>query len=120
MPVFTFVLPSVKGIWLSREVFKTLESSAGDSRPILASVGYHEPSLVFLLGTQTRIDSLGEAIKDMEGRKITHVLVSEDEREILTREAEKRGIKLRFIKRIRGFNYSKGRWMNLSLYWIRG
>jgi len=119
MPVFTFILPSANGIWLSREVFKALRPRAGTTRPVLASVGYHEPSLVFLLGTQTRIDSLQEAVNDMTNKRITHLLVPEKERGALLRKARNRGVRLRLIKRIRGFNYSKGRWMNLSLYQVR-
>jgi len=116
MPTFSFVLPSANPIWISREVSRAISQIPELTKPALASVGYHEPSLVFLAGTKTRIGSLQEVLKSLEERKVTHVLVPKKLHQLLLQEALKRGIKLRLIKQIHGFNYSKGKWLNLNLY----
>ncbi|RTZ89918.1 MAG: hypothetical protein DSY91_07110, partial [Deltaproteobacteria bacterium] len=114
---FSFVLPSGNAIWISREVARVVNhSEKGTGKKVLASVGYHEPSLVFWLGTRTRIDSLQEAIKDLEKNRLTHLLVFEEFKEPLLMATKRRGIRLKMIRHFRGFNYSKGKWRNLYLF----
>lgn len=116
MPVFAFVLPTADPIWLSLQVKRALSGASLPRTSVVASVGYHEPSLVFLLGTRTRIDSVEEAVRDLKRGRVTYLLVSEKYRPILLEKAGNLGRRLTLVKRIRGFNYSKGKWLTLSLF----
>jgi len=117
-PVFQSVLPSLDPLWISREVAAAVGVS-DRTRAIVASVGYHEPSLVFLLGTDTKLTDLKEVINLLENQKITHVLIPDGKCKKLISETQKRGIYLRRLKIIRGFNYSKGKWMTLCLFAVK-
>ncbi len=112
---FFSILPSARSLWISREVASMVAKLPRSPSPVLASVGYHEPSLVFLLGTGTRLLEAGEAAEALRKREVTHVLVTKTEKPTLIREAQKRGMALKTVARMRGFNYSKGRWLNLFL-----
>ncbi|GAN76049.1 ArnT family glycosyltransferase [Acidisphaera rubrifaciens] len=52
---FGMVLPGLTPIWISPRVAALVAASSRCQRPTLASASYSEPSLVFLLGTQTRL-----------------------------------------------------------------
>ncbi len=52
--VFGLILPTLDPIWLSRSVARVIAQDHLEGRPVVAA-GYAEPSLVFLLGTDTRL-----------------------------------------------------------------
>ncbi len=58
--LFAGVLPSLSSLWVSERLVAAADRLSPGGR--LAAVGYHEPSLVFLAGTHTRLtDSDGAA-----------------------------------------------------------
>jgi len=50
---FGFLLPNLQHIWMSREIMATVNTVRPCPQGQIISVGYHEPSLVFLGGTDT-------------------------------------------------------------------
>ena len=50
---FGNTLPQLQKIWLSREIVEAVEPIKPCPQTQIVSVGYHEPSLVFLAGTKT-------------------------------------------------------------------
>jgi hypothetical protein len=54
--------PSLKTVWVAPRLAAAVEHNAQCPQPEVASAGYHEASLVFLLGTGTRlVDGEGAA-----------------------------------------------------------
>ncbi len=115
LPTFVSVLPSARPLWISRNVAETVAHLSPPRGTILASVGFHEPSLVFRLGTKTRLVDPPEAVRALARHEVDLVLVTRKEWPALRREVEKRGMKLKVLATMRGFNYSKGKWLNLYL-----
>jgi 4-amino-4-deoxy-L-arabinose transferase-like glycosyltransferase len=118
-PTLHSILPGANSLWLSRSVAKAVQrhsQSIGDSKPVVASAGYHEPSLVFLLGTQTELVEVHQAALHLKKHPNALALVSKKD-DLLFREAlsELNG-SVRQLESIRGFNYSNGKWITLNLY----
>jgi len=118
-PTLQSVLPGMNSLWLSRSVAQAVEryrGSHGEGRSTVAAAGYYEPSLVFLLGTETGLVSgEGAALHLREHRDGLALVTAEKERSFLERAAAL-DLKPQAVETIRGFNYSKGRWVTLTLY----
>jgi 4-amino-4-deoxy-L-arabinose transferase-like glycosyltransferase len=117
-PGFQWVLPDVNSLWLSRSA--TGEARRCSPNPgsdvMLASAGYHEPSLVFLLGTHTRLTSPGQAARFLQNHPGGLALIGTKEEEEFQRELGLLRLSVTPISTVRGFCYSKGRNMSLRLY----
>ena len=112
------ILPKVDGLWLSRSVARAVESyQQKPTAPlVVAAVGYHEPSLVFLLGTQTDLVSWEQAPLLLRDRKADLALIPEKQHSVFQNRTRELGLPLKVVKTLSGFNYSKGKWLTLKLY----
>lgn len=118
-PTLQSILPGMNSLWVSRSAAQAVEryrASHGDGSSIVAAAGYYEPSLVFLLGTETTLVSgEGAALHFREHRDALALVTADKERAFLE-SAAALDIRPRAVETIRGFNYSKGRWVTLTLY----
>jgi 4-amino-4-deoxy-L-arabinose transferase-like glycosyltransferase len=88
--------------------------------PLFASAGYHEPSLVFLFGTATRLtDGSGAADFLLEGGCRFAFIEARHERAFVQR-AEAIGLRYAPGPRIEGINYSAGRSSSIAVYRSEG
>ncbi len=118
-PTFFSVFPGLTPLWLSREAARTADRLSGGGHPAVAAAGYHEPSLVFHLGTDTFLtDTAGAAafLKSDNGR--IAIVAGSVEKDFL----EKAGaMQVPVVEKaaVTGFNYTKGHWVTLHFY-VRG
>jgi 4-amino-4-deoxy-L-arabinose transferase-like glycosyltransferase len=117
-PVYALALPRADGIWTSRSAAAAVARAYPDaaSRPPLIASGYREPSLVFLLGTSTQFAEPEALARVLQSRESWLALVGADKRALFEAEAAKRGLALRPVESLRGFNYAAGRWVDLTLF----
>lgn len=111
------VLPGLDRLWLSRSAAALVAQhppSAGDP---LVSVGYSEPSLVFLLGTDLRLASAGGAAEALAAGG--EALVSGREDAMFRQSLSARGLVAARLGEARGLDYSNGQHMVLTLYAVR-
>ncbi|HEY5347790.1 MAG TPA: hypothetical protein VIJ72_06330, partial [Rhizomicrobium sp.] len=109
------VAPRLTQIWVSPQLaaLALKDSRPGDPPPVLA--GYEEPSLVFLLGTQTLLsDGRGAA---QSGTELGGLALVEDKERpaFLARLAELEG-DADPVDQLSGFDYSRGRKVLVTLY----
>lgn len=110
--IFAGVLPGLERMWISRTVAQAVDR-AGTRWPV-AAAGYREPSLVFLLGTQTLLtDGAGAAHHLLAAPDALAVVES---REDAAFQAALAGRSAETLATIQGFNYSRGREQALHLY----
>jgi 4-amino-4-deoxy-L-arabinose transferase-like glycosyltransferase len=112
------ILPEVRGFWLSRTVADAvheLERSRGSRIPV-AAVGYQEPSLVFMLGTDTGLLTAPDAVSLLARDPQALVIVDNKSEEEFHRELTSANAQARPIGSVRGFHYTKGRWITLKFY----
>jgi 4-amino-4-deoxy-L-arabinose transferase-like glycosyltransferase len=108
-------LPSSHAFWLSRSVGEAVQAAGEGPRPAVASSGYTEPSLVFTLGTATRLVPGDQAADLLADGAVALVLVDAEHRAAFEARAAERGIALRPVVPIAGFNYSRGKPTMLTL-----
>jgi 4-amino-4-deoxy-L-arabinose transferase-like glycosyltransferase len=118
------VLPRVEPIWIAPRVVAAAEAwwaehggrPSASERPF-ATAGFHEPSLVFLAGTDTRLLPNGaEAARHLADRPRGLVLVRDRYNAAFRDEATRLGIVPRPVATIAGLNYSRGQRLTLTLY----
>ena len=113
-----WLLPAAPAFWLSSAVQQSLRNldGLGCPRPRLLALDYHEPSLVFLMGTDTWLadtDETGVQTFLAGGHCRLALLPVERWTPSLQSTTQRLAI-------IRGFHYSKGNWLEMALIQRRG
>ena len=110
------VLPASQRFWLSRAAAEAVAEAGLAGKGPVASAGYTEPSLVFALGTGTRLVTGKEAADLLADGSVVAALVESDHLEAFTARAERRGLVLAPPVMVEGFNYSRGKETTLALF----
>jgi hypothetical protein len=114
-PTLAFVAPRLDFLWLSRSAAGLVHENA-DPGASISVAGYAEPSLIFLLGTNTRIGSGAEAAQALVGYPSSLALVEGSEESAFRQALAKLGKKPHAIGNVAGLDYSNGKPMTLTLY----
>jgi len=112
-------LPAAENLWLSRTaalaVAKNREGTAAAGAPV-AVAGYGEPSIVFLLGTATRLVSPDEAAAHLAETPGALALIAKSQEARFLEVSGNLGRRPNLMQTISGLNYSRGRPVTLRLY----
>ncbi len=112
------VVPLLRPLFLSALLAYNVHPDC--EHPLYASAGYHEPSLVFLFGTSTRLtDGQGAADFLLEGGCRFAFVEARHERAFVQR-AEAIGLRYAPGPRIEGINYTAGRSFSIAIYRSEG
>jgi 4-amino-4-deoxy-L-arabinose transferase-like glycosyltransferase len=111
------VLPGLDRLWLSRAAASLVAAHPRAAGEPLVAVGYSEPSLVFLLGTDLHLAGAVAAAEVLSGGG--EALVSGREDPLFQQSLKARGLVADRIGETRGLDYSNGQRMVLTLYAVR-
>lgn len=117
--VFQTIVPSAEKLWLSRSIAAVMTKHYGDREsdmPQLAAAKYHEPSMVFLLGTETRLVSPEDAAQHVADQPNGVAVVRKRYDERFRNQADKLGVPVECFDELTGYNYTKGKSMTLLFY----
>ncbi len=113
------VLPSLTSLGIAPRLAAALDEaglhSIRDGAPPAALAGFYEPSAVFLLGTTTMLGTgaaAADALVDIGGAAI----VESREQAGFEAQLETRGAAAKTVAEVRGFNYSKGDAVILTVF----
>ncbi|MEJ0076758.1 MAG: glycosyltransferase family 39 protein [Alphaproteobacteria bacterium] len=85
--------------------------------PVIAAVGFHEPSLVFLVGTHTRLVDASSAAEILRGGDCRFAIVEARHERAFAQRAEQIGLRYRLGRRLDGgFNLNGGRQVSFAIY----
>lgn len=112
---YAVVLPRVDGLWISRSAAQVVASVRPCATTTVASAGYSEPSLVFLVGTRTRLVAGDEAARHLLADRAC-ALALVDQREEARFRGALDGVEPRPLGEVHGLNYNNGRRISLTLY----
>ena len=118
--LFHGVLPAVDTLWVSERAAAAVAAAQPGPHPPVAAAGYHEPSLVFRLGTATRLTDGGAAARWLVDTPGALALVEAAQEAGFQKTLAALGHTARPIDDITGFNYSRGRPAALRLYRLEG
>jgi 4-amino-4-deoxy-L-arabinose transferase-like glycosyltransferase len=113
-PGFRDVAPALDRIWISRDAAALAHAKAPGAPVDL--VGYSEPSLVFLLGTGTRIDTPDAAARYLESTPGAAALVEGHADEEFRAALARLGAAAAARGTVAGLDYSNGKRTRLTLY----
>ncbi|HEX9536073.1 MAG TPA: hypothetical protein VF924_11410, partial [Stellaceae bacterium] len=106
VPAALAVAPELDYLWPSRSAAAALVRHPPGPGEAVLSVGYSEPSLVFLLGTATRLVTAEPGDGQLVGAGM--VLVNDRYDSEFLRSLAGRGLTARALDRVEGLDYSAG------------
>src|SRR5262249_21639253 len=114
VPAGTEVLPGLEKLWLSRAAAGLIAAHPHEpGRPLMA-VGYSEPSIVFMVGSEIRLTTPRGAAESL--LKGGQALVTNREEAMFRQALSARGLVAEPLGSAPGFDYSNGQRMVLTLY----
>ena len=111
--IFGFVLPKLSKLYPSQNIYNKLKTIKYDT---LSVIGYHEPSLVFLLKGNVILSNPNEGAIFLAEGKNNLVLIEERQLESFKSSAKNLDLNLKEITDIEGYNYSKGNNIKIFFY----
>ncbi|ESX09022.1 glycosyltransferase family 39 protein [Mesorhizobium sp. M0179] len=115
--LFGVIVPSLKPIWMSREIEAAVRADRPCEMSVLASAQYHEPSLVFLVGTKTVLTDVDGVAQHLLGDPACALgLAPVGDQKRLDDLLAGQGKKASRVAEIDGINYSSGDKLSLGLY----
>lgn len=113
--VFAGVLPGLSDLWVSQRVAHAADVHAPGAA--LAAVGFHEPSLVFLMGTDTVLADTGAAAAAaLASGRVGVAAIEAAATDAFIAAAAERGFAVRPAEVVEGLNYSRGKPVRMTLY----
>jgi len=114
-----FVGPALSPIWVSPRLVETIETIESCPDPLVVTSGFHEPSFIFLQGTETRIVLPEEGARHLAeaapGECRVAVIESRNAAAFFA-EAGKIGLVPLEVGRVDGLNINGGKLMDIGLY----
>lgn len=115
--LFGVIAPALTPLWISPRVAEAVQGHRPCEDTVLAASGYHEPSLVFLVGTDTLLtDTEGAARHLLSDPACAMALVPEADEGKLQNLLIQAGKQANRLFLVQGVNYSSGDRVSLVLY----
>jgi len=115
MAIYAFIIPSL-GTAFPSAALARIVSEANCKPAMVATAGYQEPSLVFLLGTETAMLDGTDAAEFLRLGGCRFALVEARHERTFLRRADAIGLRYASPQRFDGYNYSIGRAVSISVY----
>ena len=113
---YAVTFPSLTALFPSALIAETV-SASGCAKPQVASTGYYqEPSLVFLLGTDTRFTDAAGAAEFLRQGPCRFALIDARSERSFVQRANAIGLRYALKQRIDGYNISNGQAVALALF----
>jgi 4-amino-4-deoxy-L-arabinose transferase-like glycosyltransferase len=114
--VFGFAQNDLQSLKISPRLAEAARTLSCDT-PEIATLGYREPSLVFLVGTKLEMVETGpEAARFLKGGPCRMVFVEQRFEEAFGAEAARLGLDPVLSTRVAGFNINSGRRLDIGAY----
>ncbi len=109
-------LPGLTALHISPAMVEALERHTPNEKGSVHIVGYSEPSLVFLLGTDTKMTTFRRAAAYVSQSPGRAAFVEEQHLEKFLSEIARRGTVIEQLETVNGFNYTRGTNISLTLF----
>jgi 4-amino-4-deoxy-L-arabinose transferase-like glycosyltransferase len=113
--IFALILPSLGQLFPGPQLARILRQS-GCADPVAAAVGYQEPSLVFLAGTETRLTDTSGAVDFLRGGECRFAFIEARQEKSFAQRAEAVGVRYSAGPRIEAINVSNGQTITIAVF----
>ena len=117
--VAAVVAPSLKTIWVAPRLAAAIERHAQCPHPQVASAGFEEPSLIFLVGTQTQLVNADEAAGFLAEGGCRIALVTTNDEPAFNAKLAALSKQPELLEQIPGMNIGKVRKEDIGVYRLR-
>jgi 4-amino-4-deoxy-L-arabinose transferase-like glycosyltransferase len=117
--IYGVVMPALTPLFPSAEIAHALRNVACVG-PKAAAAGFHEPSLVFMTGTDTVLTDGSGAADFLNHGSCRFALVESRSERNFAQRAEAIGLRYNVADRIEGYNISQGRAISIAIYRSEG
>jgi hypothetical protein len=114
--LFGVLVPLMRPLFPSPTLAEWVKAD-GCSDPVVVAAGYHEPSLVFLVGTHTRLLDGTRAADVLKGAGCRYALIENRHERAFGQRADAIGLRYSLRGRLEGaFNTNGGRGISIAIY----
>ena len=113
--VFGATLPAMDRFWLSHSLKEEVASLEGCESVRLATIDYREPRLVFNFGTDTLLGDEASVIAMLQAEPCGLAAIGQRELASFLAATEAAGVPVKLLGEVRGYNYTKGRDITLTI-----
>ena len=113
--VYGLIVPYLTPLFPSVEIARVLRN-VDCKRPVAASAGFIEPSLVFTVGTQTILTDASGAADFLGQGDCRFALIDYRLERAFAQRAEDIGLHYSVVTRVDGYNYSQGRDVSIAIF----
>jgi 4-amino-4-deoxy-L-arabinose transferase-like glycosyltransferase len=113
--LFGATLPAIRALFPARHIAALFNPKPCDN-PAFVATGFHEPSLVFLIGTDLRQASPASAADFLLGGDCRFAFVEKSHERAFSARAEAIGLRYAPVTRIDGVNLASGRAASIAIY----
>jgi len=114
--IFGATFASIPRLFPANDLSKYIRFTAGCDDPMVATAGYHEPSLVFLTGTDLRHASGPEAAEFLKPGGCRFAFIESRQERSFAQRADAIGLRYAKGMRVEGVNISTGRQIAVTVY----
>jgi 4-amino-4-deoxy-L-arabinose transferase-like glycosyltransferase len=114
--LFGVIIPALDALFPSATLARILRASGCPPPVMVASVGYHEPSLVFLAGTATKLADPANAAEFLAGGECRLAFIEVRQQRDFAEQAEAIGLRYSSGPRIEAFNFSNGQTITMAVF----
>ncbi|AXS42623.1 glycosyltransferase family 39 protein [Breoghania sp. L-A4] len=114
--VWGFVFPALSPIWISSRLTQAVAEVSQCADPEVMSVGFNEPSFVFLNGTDTRLAAPDAAVPWMQGAGCRILVIDAPYEAAFVERAARDGVSVTLAGRVAGVNINGGRTLDIGIY----
>ena len=113
------IFPALHSVWLSNQMAEAVERNKPCESVEVASVGYSEPSLVFLMGTDTQLIDPSQTKKAADflveaGCRMT--IIEQSREPAFLKDIGKRADQIEAVDHVKGFKLNGGKWQSFAIY----
>lgn len=113
--LFIFLPKQLDKIWVTEKVYEYIKEE--NIQHSVGMLGYSEPSLVFRLGSSSKIlTSSDDAIDKIIKNKIKYIIIEDKYTEEFIIKADENQLSINVLNiKVSGFNYSKGKYVSINI-----
>jgi hypothetical protein len=117
--IYGVVVPSLQPLFPSVELARALRN-VDCQQPMAATAGFHEPSLVFMVGTSILPSDASGAADFLAQGSCRFALIESRQERAFAQRAEAIGLRYAIGTRVDGYNYSLGRPVSIAVFRSEG
>ena len=114
--VYAITFPLLPSLFPSAVITDEIRATDCERPRVASTVGYQEPSLVFLLGTETRFTDGAGAADFLRSKPCHFALIDPRSERGFVQSAESIGLRYSLVRRVQGYNINTGKPVSLSIF----